>query len=170
MSQEYTLNWSLIVTVRVFRSGNPRKAVQCTGRSSHERWGVLWLVIVCFQWEQMSQVQLQSILPCTVQLKSFDSWSHIGVNYSLFSISCINILFYCLFLFAVFILCLFIFVHVSFSFNMQLTWSKLSGKVLHSQSREIVSDVYKYMKEEVLNLGLPLPFRHPIKKDLGNLH
>jgi hypothetical protein len=39
------------------------------------------------------------------------------------------------------------------------TGSKLGGKVLHSQSREIVSNVYKYMKEAgakitVKNIGL----------------
>jgi hypothetical protein len=40
-----------------------------------------------------------------------------------------------------------IFVHSSISFNTPATGSKLNGKVLHSQSREIVTNVYKYMKE-----------------------
>jgi hypothetical protein len=45
---------------------------------------------------------------------------------------------------------------------MPSTGSKLSGKLLHSQSREIVSNVYKYMKEAwptitVKNIGVEVP-------------
>lgn len=113
-------------TAQVFRSDSLGKAAQEMGRS-----------FVRFQCEQISQVQLQSGLPCTVLT--------LGV-YSLFSIDYINTLFYSLFLFVAFLLCLFIIVHISVSFNMPATRSKLSGEVLHSQTREIGSNVYKYMK------------------------
>jgi hypothetical protein len=43
--------------------------------------------------------------------------------------------------------CVYLYSYIFSISNMPPTGSEQSGQVLHSRSREIVSDVYKYMKE-----------------------
>jgi hypothetical protein len=74
-------------TAQVFRRDTPGKAAQWMSSSIREILGCCGQLFDCFQCEQASLVQLQSILPCTVKLRSFDSWSRIGVYYSLFGVT-----------------------------------------------------------------------------------